>query len=84
MASYVRRHLAPAGGEASQTDVLQVQRVNQLRQIVRVMLHIIAIPRLARPAMATLIMRYRSETVVGRFQRQEFPVVSIRGPIVAQ
>ena len=47
---------AAAGGVANVDHVLQVERLNKLREVVGVGIHVVALPGLARPAMAAAVM----------------------------
>ena len=53
----VPRHLASAGGVPDVNRVFQIERLDERGQIVGVGVHVVAGPRLARPAVAPAIVR---------------------------
>jgi hypothetical protein len=84
VAADVARHLAAAGGEAGQDDVVQVERLDQLRQVVGVVVHVVAVPGLARTAMATAVVADHAEAVVRQVEGGRFPAVGVERPAVAE
>ena len=56
MATDIARHFAAACGEADQDGAFQAKRFDESREVVSVGVHIVATPRLARPAMPTTVM----------------------------
>ncbi|MNQ95348.1 hypothetical protein D3C85_1109020 [compost metagenome] len=84
MATDVAGDFAATRREAEEDHVVQVQVFDQLGQIIGVMVHVVAVPWLARPAMAPAIMRDGPEAVVGEVQHLRFPTVGAQGPTVAE
>ena len=64
--------------------LLEVQRIDQRRQVVGIGVHIIAIPRLIRPPMAAAVVR--DAAVPPRSQKHHlvFPRVRAQGPAMAE
>src|SRR6202030_3564310 len=57
VASDVARHLAAAGGVTDERRLLEAEMLDPRREIVSVGVHLIAVPRLARAAVPTAIVR---------------------------
>ena len=69
---------------ADQSGAMEVKRFDELRQVVSVGVHVIAIPGLARPAMAATIMG-DAAAVVGRQEHHlAFPGIGAERPAVAE
>jgi hypothetical protein len=64
--------------------VLQVEVFDQRREVVGVSVHLVAVPRLARTAVAAPIMRGASVAACGEKQHLVFPRVSAQRPSVAE
>ena len=64
--------------------VLQIKRLYQRRQIVGVGVHFVAVPGLARPAMASAVMRYAAESAIGQKKHLVFERVRAQGPPMAE
>ncbi|MND76729.1 hypothetical protein D3C80_683840 [compost metagenome] len=84
VATDVTRHLATAGGEAEQHGVLQVEQLDQLRQIVGVMVHVIARPRLAGTPMTATVVGDDPIPVGGQENHLRFPTVGVQRPAVTE
>ena len=56
MPGEVVRHLAAASRVADMNDILQVEMLGHRREIVGVVVHVVAVARLSGPAMAAAIM----------------------------
>ncbi|MNV36412.1 hypothetical protein D3C71_1278870 [compost metagenome] len=84
MAADVTRHFATAGGETHQRNVLQIQRIDHRSQIIGIVIHVIAVPRLAGTTVATTIVCDHAVTVVGQEHHLRFPAVRIQRPAVAE
>jgi hypothetical protein len=54
--SQIARHLATAGGMADVNGVFQVEMRRQRRQVVGIMIHVVAIADLTRSAVAAAVM----------------------------
>src|SRR5512137_2234155 len=69
---------------ADQSGALEVKRFDEIRQIVGIGVHLVAIPGLARPAMAATIMG-DAAAVVGRQEHHlAFPSIGAERPAVAE
>src|ERR1700692_1011336 len=64
--------------------VLKVESVEQLREIVRVSIHIVAIPGLSRTAMTSAVMRDYAITALAEKQHLSVPIVGRERPAVAE
>ncbi len=84
VATDVAGHFAAAGGEADQGDVLQVQRFDHCRQVVGVVVHVVAVPRLARAAMAAAVVGDHAIALGGQEQHLRFPAVRAQRPAMAE
>ena len=82
MAADVARHLAAAGGMTDMDRIGQVERLGQRGQVVRVGVEVVAVPGLARAAMAAPIVRdaavaalcQEEHLVLERVRRQRPPM----------
>ena len=84
VAADVVSHLASASGMADQYRVVQIERVEQRRQVVGVAVHVIAVPGLAGAAMAAPIMRNDAIALGGHEERLVVPGVGVEGPAMAE
>ena len=71
--SDVARDFASAGGVADECYVIEIERLNDRRQIVSVSVHIVPGPSLGRPAMAATIMRDHAESILGKEKHLAVP-----------
>ena len=64
--------------------VLQVERFDELREVVGVGVHVVAVPRLARPAMAAAVMG--DAAIAARRQKEHLVLEGVRAerPAVAE
>jgi hypothetical protein len=74
----------PLVEKPDQDRVLQVERLDQLRQIVGVRVHLVAVPRLARAAMAAPVVGDDAAAGGRRVQHLGLPAVRSERPAVAQ
>src|SRR5690606_13420604 len=65
VAADVASHFAAAGGEADHGDIAQVERGDHRRQVVGVVVHVVAVPGLAGAAMATAVVGDHAIAVPG-------------------
>ena len=63
MAADVACHFAATGRVPHEDDVVQAELFDQLREVVRVRVQVVAVPRLARAAAAAPIVGDRAEAV---------------------
>src|SRR5450759_4539625 len=75
---------AAARGEADQDGTLQVERFDELREVVGIGVHIVATPWLARPAMATTVVGDAAIAVGGQEHHLSLPAIRTEGPAVAE
>jgi hypothetical protein len=68
-------HLAAAGGMADMNGVLQIEMRRHGSEIIRVMIHVMAVGHLAGAAMAAAVMRDDPKTVVQEKHHLRVPVV---------
>jgi hypothetical protein len=80
----VARDLAAAGGMADVDRVLEVERLHHRREVVRVRVHVIAVPGLAGAAVAATVVG--DATVAVRGQEEHLVLKRVRGqrPAVAE
>ena len=84
VAADVAGDFAAAGGVADVDRVLQIERFDQRREVVGVGVHFVAVPRLARPAVAAAIMRDAAIAARGQKEHLVFPGVRAQRPAVAE
>src|ERR1700686_2357191 len=84
MAADVPRHLTPTGGMTDQHNVFQIELFDDLRKIVRVGVQFVAVPGLARPAVAATVSRDRAVAIGGDKDHLVVPHVGIERPAVAE
>ena len=65
MVADIAGDFAAARGVADMDRVRQVERLNKLREVVGVGIHVVALPGLARPAMAAAVMGDAAVSVRG-------------------
>jgi len=80
----VARHLAAAGGMADQHRIVQIELLDDRSEIVGVGVHVVAVPGLARAAMAAPVVRDRAVTM-GRDEHQlVVPRVGVQRPTMTE
>ncbi|MNT16126.1 hypothetical protein D3C72_1512150 [compost metagenome] len=84
MAADIARHFAAARRMADQGRALDVERVEQGGQVVGVGIHVIALPWLARQAVAAAVMRDHAVAVAGQEHHLRIPAVRVQWPAVAE
>jgi hypothetical protein len=84
MPTQIVRHLTDAGGMADMDGVFQVERRRQRRQIVGVMIHVVAVGGLGRATMATPVMRDNAVAMMQEEQHLRVPVIGRQRPAVAE
>jgi hypothetical protein len=67
---------------ADQSDIFQIERLNDGRKVVRVAIHVVAEPCLAGAAMTTPVMRDHPETVLGQKMHLAVPCIGTERPTV--
>jgi hypothetical protein len=80
----VVHHLAAAGGMADVNGVLQIEMRGQRRQVIRIVIHVVAIARLSRSAVAAAVVSYDAIAVVKKEQHLRVPVVGRQRPTMAE
>ena len=84
VAADIAGYFAAACGEADQDGVFQVERFDELREVVGIGVHVVAIPGLARPAVAATVMGDAAIAVGGQKQHLSLPAIRTEGPAVAE
>jgi hypothetical protein len=84
VASDVARDLTAAGGMADMDRVVQIELLDELRKIVRIGIEIVAVPRLARAAVAAAVMGNAPVPARGEEEHLVFERVAGQGPAVAE
>ena len=77
MAANIASNFAAARGMADMDGVIQVERLDERRKIVGVRVQVVAVPRLARAAMAASVMR--DATVSMRCQKEHLVFKGVGG-----
>src|SRR3989440_4798447 len=84
VAADVAGHLTAAGGMADQHRLVQIERVEERRQIVSVGVHVVTVPGLAGSAMAATVVGDRAIAMGGHEDQLVVPIVGIERPAVAE
>ena len=69
---------------ANVNGVLQVEMRGQRRQVIGIVIHVVAITHLSGPAMAAAVMRYNAIAVLEEEQHLCVPVIGRQRPAVAE
>jgi hypothetical protein len=69
---------------ADHRDVLQIERLDQGREIVGVPVHVVAVRRLARAAVTAAIVRDAAEAVLHEEEHLRVPHVGVQRPAVRE
>jgi len=80
VAADVAGDLAATGGVADEDDVAEVERVEERREIVRVRVHVVAGPRLARAAVAAAVVGDDAMAALGHEHHLQIPRVGRQRP----
>jgi hypothetical protein len=84
MAADVAGNFAAAGGVADMDCVLQVECFRKLRQIVGICVHVVAVPRLAGPAVSSAAMGNAAVSAGGKKKHLIFKGVSTKRPAMTE
>ncbi len=84
VAADVASHLAAAGGMADQHRVVQIKCVDERRQVVGVVVQVVAVPGLAGSATAATVMRDGAIAPGGQEERLVVPGIGIERPAMAE
>ena len=76
MSAQIAGHLAASGGVPHHDGVLEIQRFEESREIVRVRVHLIAVPGLAGPPVATPVVR--NDAIAALPEEEHLPVPVVR------
>jgi hypothetical protein len=75
---------AAAGGMTDMHGALEVKVRRQRREVVGIVIHVVAVPDLARAAVAAPVMRDDAEAMVHEEQHLRVPIVGRKRPAVAE
>src|SRR5208282_2104528 len=84
MSANVTRNFAPASGVPDVDCILEAKQLDKLCKVVRVGIHLISIPRLARATMSPAIVRDTAITAVCQKQHLVLKRVCAKRPTVAE
>ncbi len=84
VAADISGHLAATGGMADQHRVFQIERVDERREIVGVVVHVVAVPGLARSSTAATVMGDGAIAMGGHEDQLVVPGVGIERPAMAE
>ena len=76
MSSQIVRHLAAASGMADMDSAVQVEMRRQSRQVVGIMVHIVAVGGLGRATMASAVMGDNAIAMMQEEQQLRIPIIS--------
>ena len=82
--SEIMRHLAAAGGMADVNGVLQIEMRRQSRQVVGIVIHVMAVARLGGSAVAAAVMGDDAIAVIEEEQHLRVPVIGRQRPTMAE
>src|SRR5271163_4550343 len=77
-------HLAAAGGVADMDGVFQAEMRRQRRQVIGIMVHIVAVAGLGRATVATAVMGDNAIAMTEEEQHLRVPVIGRQWPAVAE
>ena len=78
------RHLAAAGGMADVNGVLQIEMRRQRRQVVGIVIHVVAVADLCGSAVAAAVMRDDAIALIEEEQHLRVPVIGRQRPAMAE
>ena len=84
MPRQIMRHLAATGGMANMDGVFEVEMGRESRQVVGVMIHVVAVGGLGGAAVATAIMRNHAIAMTEEEQHLCVPIVGRQRPAVTE
>src|ERR1039458_4594699 len=84
MSTDVARHFPATGREADQEDLLQVQRVEEIGEVIGVGVHVVAGPRLTGSSVAAPVMGDAAITVGRQEEHLRLPTVRTQRPPVTE
>ena len=84
MTADVARNFTAARRKADQNRIVQIERLDQRGQVVRVGIHIVSVPRLAGSAMTAAVVGNAAITVRRHEEHLPFPAVGIERPPVTE
>ena len=84
MPRQIVHHLAAAGGMADVNGVLQVEMRGQRRQVVGIVIHVVAVARLGGPAVAAAVVGDDAIAVLEEEQHLRVPVIGRQRPAMAE
>ena len=84
VARQIVRDLAAAGGMADVNGVLQIEMRRDRREIVGIVIHVVAVGHLAGAAVAAAVMRDDAIAVIEEEQHLRIPIVGRQRPAVAE
>src|SRR5438067_2696667 len=84
MPAQIARHLAAAGGMADMDGVFQVEMRRKSRQVVSVMVHIVALGGLGGATVATAVMGDHAVAMMQEEQQLRVPIIRRQRPAMAE
>src|SRR5271154_3460421 len=84
MPTYITRDFAATGGMADMDGILQIEMRRQGCQVICIVIHVVAIARLAGSAVAASVMCDNAITVTQEEKHLRVPVVGRKWPTVAE
>ena len=84
VAAEIVRHLAAPGRMADQDQIAQVERLDQLGQIVGVLVHVVAVPGLVGAAMAAAVMGDHAKALLAEEQHLLIPGIGRQRPAMGE
>ena len=84
VAADVAGDLAAAGRVADVDRVLQIERLDQRHQVVGIGVHVVAVPRLGRSAVAAAVVGDAAKPVLAEVLHLRIPIIRAQRPAVAE
>src|SRR5205085_8859450 len=84
MPSQIMRHLAAAGGMTNVHGLLQIKMRGQGRKVIGIVIHVMAVTRLGRSAVASSVMGDYAIAVLKEEQHLRVPIVGRQRPAMAE
>src|SRR5713101_349494 len=80
MTADIVRHLASAGRMADQNQIVQVELFDELGKVIGILVHVVAVPRLIRLAVAAAVVSDDTVSVLAKEQHLRLPGVAGERP----
>src|ERR1019366_7348563 len=84
VATDIAGDFATTGGKPDQSRAFEIERFDESREVIGVRIHVVAVPRLTRAAMATTVMGDAAIAVGCQEEHLSLPTIGIQRPAMAE